>query len=92
DLILPTGGTWNLWVLHDPEYTPLFGAEANLPKATRRSNVLEKIDGALMRQGATLTFPTKQTQARSSKDPVVAPQQVMIGGADSIQNLLPKGP
>ncbi len=92
DSILPTGGTWNLWVLHDPEYTPLFGAEANLPKATRRSNILEKIDGALMRQGATLIFPTKETQTRSSKDPVVAPQQVMIGGADSIQNLLPKGP
>lgn len=25
--ILPNGGTWNLWVLHDPNYTPLFGSE-----------------------------------------------------------------
>lgn len=90
--ILPHGGTWNLWVLRDTDYTPLFGAEDSLPRAAKRSSVFEKIDEALMRRGAELTFPTKQTRTRNNKDPLVAPQKVMIGGADSMQNLLPKGP
>ena len=89
--ILPNGGTWNLWVLRDPEYTPLFGADDHLPKAARRPNVLEKIDEALMRHGATLTFPTRQSTA-PGKDPIAVPQLVMIGGADSMENLLPKSP
>src|SRR5213592_3318449 len=25
--IVPQGGTWNLWVLSDPKYTPLFGSD-----------------------------------------------------------------
>jgi hypothetical protein len=90
--ILPSGGTWNLWVLRDADYTPLFGSGDSLPKAAKRPNLLEKIDGALMRHGATLTFPTTQTRKRDEKSPVVVPQLVMIGGADSMENLLPKGP
>lgn len=89
--ILPEDGTWNLWVLHDPEYTPFFGGENNLPKAAKRSNVLDKIDDVLTRGGVSLTFPA-QTKGSSKKDPVVVPQRVIIGGADSMQNLLPKSP
>lgn len=90
--ILPDGGDWNLWVLHDPDYTPLFGVESHVPKTTKRPNVLQKIDDALMRHGATLTLPTRQTNSTTSKSPIVVPQQVMIGGADSMENLLPKSP
>lgn len=90
--ILPEGGAWNIWVLRDPDYTPLFAAEGHLPKTSSRPNVLEKIDDVLMRQGATLTFPAKQSRSTRSKDPIVLPQQVMIGGADSMENLLPKSP
>ena len=89
--ILPNGGTWNLWVLHDPEYTPLFGVGGQLPRAARRPNVLEKIDEALMRRGATLTWPTRPSQTPGNS-PVIVPQQVMIGGADTMENLLPKSP
>ena len=88
--ILPNGGTWNLWVLHDPDYTPLFGAEDQLPKAAKRPNVLEKIDEALMRSGATLTWPGPSRSSGNNK--VIVPQQVMIGGADTMENLLPKSP
>ena len=88
--ILPNGGTWNLWVLHDPEYTPLFGVDGKVPKA-RRPNVLEKIDEALMRRGATLTWPSGPSRP-SGNNTVIVPQQVMIGGADTMENLLPKSP
>lgn len=91
--ILPDGGAWNLWVLRDPDYTPLFGADDPVLKTSpKRSGVLEKIDGALMRSGATLTVPVRQSTSTRTKGAVVMPQQVMIGGADSMENLLPKSP
>jgi hypothetical protein len=34
DSILSTGGVWNLWVLHDPDYTPWFGG-ASKPKVAK---------------------------------------------------------
>jgi hypothetical protein len=90
--ILPNGGTWNLWVLHDSRYTPLFSAENSAPKGTPKSpNVFEKLEEALANRGATLTLGTP-TRDRGGKTPVVAPQRVMVGGADTIENLLPKGP
>ena len=89
--ILPNGGTWNLWVLHDTNYTPLFGSDKPLPRtAPKGPNVLDKIQGALMNQGATLTLGVP---SRDNKSPVVvAPKRVMVGGADSMENLLPKSP
>ena len=72
--ILPNGGTWNLWVLHDPNYTPLFGSEILAPK-TARKNPNMFVSG-------------------SSKplDAPAIPQKVMVGGADSMEHLLPKSP
>jgi hypothetical protein len=41
--ILPNGGTWNLWVLHDTDYTPLFGTPGSPPRSTQKGpNVFEK--------------------------------------------------
>ena len=89
--ILPNGGTWNLWVLHDTNYTPLFGADEPLPRTPPKSpNVFDKIQGALMNQGATLTIGTPLPSRSNST--VVAPQRVMVGSADSMENLLPKSP
>jgi len=89
DSILTTGGVWNLWVLHDPDYTPFFGATA-APKSVQKSpNMLERLEDRLLtRQGITLlrTFPGRQ------KSTVTAPTRVMVGGADSMDHLLPKSP
>ena len=90
--ILPNGGAWNLWVLHDTGYTPLFGAESSAPKATPKSpNVFEKIEEALNNRGATLTLGAP-ARVRGAKTTSTAPQRVMVGSADTIENLLPKGP
>lgn len=92
DSILPNGGTWNLWVLRDTKYTPLFGTYDSTPPATPKvPNVFEKIEGALINRGATLTLgPLPGSQSKST-GPVV-PQRVLVGSADSMENLLPKSP
>ena len=92
--ILPSGGAWNLWVLHDTEYTPLFGANNPEPRTTPKSpNVFEKLEDALIRGGATLTLgPGLPGKSRRGSSPVDVPQRVMVGGADSMENLLPKSP
>jgi len=93
DWILPNGGTWNLWVLRDTNYTPLFGSDDSDPRAAPKApNVFERIEGALMNRGATVSLnPLSRSQDKKSSGPIV-PQRVLVGGADSIENLLPKSP
>lgn len=91
--ILPNGGTWNLWVLHDTHYTPLFGSESSVPRSTPKlPNVFDKIEGALNRQGASLTVDLPGRSRETKTAGPVVPQRVMVGGADSMENLLPKNP
>ena len=86
--ILPNGGTWNLWVLHDTNYTPLFGSSVSPPRsASKGPNVFEKLEGALTNRGAEVNFGV---HGSSSGNTLSAPQRVMVGGADSMENLLPK--
>lgn len=89
--ILPNGGTWNLWVLHDTDYVPMFGGPAVAPpRSTQKGpNVFEKIEGALANRGAEVTF-NLPGRSSSTKSTTTAPQRVMVGGADSMENLLPK--
>lgn len=89
--ILPSGGTWNLWVLRDTKYTPLFSGEDSQPRATPKTRgVFSKIEDALTKQGAELVIGQ---QIRSgNRSTVVGPQRVMVGGADKMENLLPKSP
>jgi len=90
--ILPSGGTWNLWVLRDTKYTPLFGGgeETQPPSTPKSPNILERLEGALNKQGASLTI-TMPNGGRN-KTTVVTPQRVMVGSADNMENLLPKSP
>ena len=90
--ILPNGGAWNLWVLRDKSYTPLFGPEPARPRETPKGpNVFDKIEQALANQGAQLNvaLPGRST---NDKTPLPTPQRVMVGGADRVENLLPKSP
>ena len=88
--ILPNGGAWNLWVLRDVDYVPMFGSTLIPPRSTQKGpNVFEKIEGALANRGAEVTF-SLPGRSGSSKSTTIAPQRVMVGGADSMENLLPK--
>lgn len=87
DSILSTGGVWNLWVLHDPDYTPWFGAAA--PKIAKSPNLLEKLEDRLLTsQGITLL---RHLPGRK-KNTVEAPTRVMVGGAENMDHLLPPRP
>ena len=91
DSILPNGGTWNLWVLHDPDYTSFFGPRTTAPRTAQKGpNMLEKLEDKLLtRQGITLLRTIPPARQKNSVD---APQRVMIGGADNMDHLLPKFP
>jgi len=90
--VLPNGGTWNLWVLHDTNYTSPFGSGDAPPRAVSKGpNVFEKIEGALANRGAEFTF-NLPGRSGSNRSTTPTPQRVMVGGADSMENLLPKSP
>ncbi|HMJ26685.1 MAG TPA: hypothetical protein VK475_12680 [Pyrinomonadaceae bacterium] len=95
--ILPGGGAWNLWVLHDPDYTPIFGSD---PAPPRKKSVLEKIDDVVgvnqtnagIRNQRKTTLQVRTSTQTTRTDPMVKRPRVMIGGADRIENLWPKDP
>lgn len=94
--ILPGGGTWNLWVLHDPQYAPIFGSDPTLPQ---KKTVWQKVDEILNVQPASrgmgtqkrttlqVVIPNQTSQTAPTRRP-----RIMIGGADRIENLWPKDP
>ena len=97
--ILPTGGTWNLWVLHDPDYVP-FGSQqvarqekSRLDKWDDSAKALEaKI--AKMRAGTPTTFHNKNNQPPPEPEPI-SPKagnrfRVMVGAGDRMENIWPK--
>ncbi len=86
--ILPGGGTWNVWVLHDPTYVP-FGPRQLVEKGPSK---LEKLDQAIkrveakVRNSSVTTFENKEhRQPKSSRQ-----FKVMVGAADNIENLWPR--
>lgn len=90
--ILATGGVWHLWVLHDPDYTPFFGAGTTVrkPGPQKQPNVFEKLEDRLLtRQGITLLRNGGPAKPKQDIEP---PQRVMIGGADNMEHLLPNSP
>jgi len=92
--ILPGGGTWNLWVLHDPKYAPIFGSD---PAPAPNKNVIEKLNEVVSNaQTEARIRAQNQSNLRNIKDlkkpPLIRRPLVMVGGADRIENLWPKNP
>ena len=91
--IVRPGGAWNLWVLPDPKYLPLFGSE---PAPAKKKGVLDKLDDVIV---ATQNSPVKVRNQRTlsgvaptQTQPVTERRRVMVGGADTIENLWPRSP
>ncbi|HSE30466.1 MAG TPA: hypothetical protein VLA93_02700 [Pyrinomonadaceae bacterium] len=89
--ILPNGGAWNLWVLHDSRYTPLFGPEKPMTQE-KKSGILRKIEEAVVFENGSLTVRTPNPPDPSKGGALEIPKRVMVGGADSIEHLIPKSP
>ena len=93
--ILSGGGAWNVWVLHDPKYSPLFGGDKP-PDAGK--SAAQKVDEAMAKVNANVNMPTQSGRSmaaparRTETQKVDAPKppRVMIGSADRIENLWPR--
>lgn len=96
--ILPTEGTWNIWVLHDPKYLPFGSQEIRRREKSR----LEKLDDSIkaaqakaagIRQPKPTTFgrsPETQESVDEAKQRSNKRFKVMVGAADRMENLWPK--
>ena len=92
--ILSNGGSWNLWVLHDVNYTPLFGSDKP-PMQEKKSGGLSKLEAAVKLGNDTNSITLRAynpPNISARKSAVDVPQRVMVGGAESIEHLIPKSP
>ena len=94
--ILKEEGAWNLWVLHDAQYSPLFAVRQ--PPATEK-NALDKLDeliNSTVKKSSTAMRTTPNalqigTEPKKGEKPLAKRREtVMMGGADRIENLLPR--
>lgn len=92
--ILRDSGAWNLWVLHDPKYVP-FGLDLTQKKEKSK---LEKWDDSIKaaQEKIAKIGDVSASTFRVKTEPEAAGQQlpkrlrVMVGAADSIENLWPR--
>jgi hypothetical protein len=95
EMIFPSGGAWSLWVLHDPNYEPLFMPRRNTPppgSSQKGPNVFQRLEDRFLTQQGVSLLRNVGPSTVQGKPSIDAPQRVMIGGADSMENLLPKIP
>jgi len=91
--ILPTGGVWNLWVLHDPKYLPFGSQEVSRQEKSRLDRLDDSIKAA-QQKAARIRHPIPNTFGKEPEDETNANSgkrfKVMVGAADRMENLWPK--
>lgn len=101
EAILPSGGSWNLWMLHDPSYLPFGTLEVGRQEKSRLDKLEDSIKATEARiakaADPTPTAYQKKAAAQNAEPPKTDSRQastkrfrVMVGGADRIENLWPK--
>jgi hypothetical protein len=90
--ILRGEGTWNLWVLTDPKYSPLMATIAPPPQEKGTLGKLDdKINSVLQKSSVSAQIPGGlQPTAGNKKEKDPTRDKVMFGAADRIENLLPR--
>lgn len=87
-----SGGNWNLWVLHDPDYVSDFASSEQitegLEEKTASPEWLRDPLARLRREQQRGGFETR-TNDKAKRNAARRPR-VLVGGADRIENLLPK--
>ena len=90
--VVGTGGNWNLWVLHDAGYVSDFASSEQITEGREeKSSSPEWLQDPLVRlrrEQQRVEFETRandKAKRNASKRP-----RVLVGGADRIENLLPK--
>ena len=93
--VVGSGGNWNLWVLHDPDYrADLFEQPAPPPGADPDRTLTQKAEDAARR------MRQRNTQAEYGAPPAPGPDaqtprrarrtRVVIGSADGVEQLFPR--
>ena len=91
--VLKDGGAWNLWVLHDPKYTPWSYEPQKDPKKLDKWDRLNLAVKTLKDRTSKILDPrqsTFQTGSRPQDVKLASRPRVMVGGGDRIENLWPK--
>jgi hypothetical protein len=88
--ILAGGGAWNVWVLQDKNYTPIFGGNDRMQ--SRSPGVFDKLKNSVSLADGRATVMLNGIPPPTDHQPSPIRQRVMIGAADRIENLLPKSP
>ena len=87
--VLKDGEVWNLWVLHDPNYTPwVYDAQKN-PRKTDKFDQLNLIVKNIKERASNQKKTTLQSAGAPDAKPTSRPR-VTVGGGDRIENLWPK--
>ncbi len=87
--VLKDGEVWNLWVLHDPNYTPwVYEAQKN-PKKSDKFDQLNLIVKNIKERASSQKKTTLQSAVGRDAKPASRPR-VTVGGGDRIENLWPK--
>lgn len=101
EAILPSGGSWNLWMLHDPTYLPFGSIEVDKQEKGRLDKLNDSIKAteariAKARNSTTNAYQKKAAAQNAEVQKTDTGQasskrfRVMVGGADRIENLWPK--
>ena len=90
--VVGTGGSWNLWVLHDPDYRLDLFEQAPAPAAAANDKSLaQKADDAARRmKGRNTQTEYGAPSAQETQTPARARRaRVVIGSADGVEHLFP---
>ncbi|MBA3321248.1 MAG: hypothetical protein H0T45_07345 [Pyrinomonadaceae bacterium] len=88
--IVGGGGTWNLWVLHDPHYVDVFAPPViKTPEESKLARLLRDPLGVIAEQSDKTGRTSLQTKGKRTA-PAAGRVRVRIGAADTIEALLPK--
>jgi hypothetical protein len=89
--VVGTGGNWNLWVLHEPDYrVDLFGQPPAPPGAEDDKTFAQQTDEAVrrMKQRRTQAEYDAAPAARETREPARARRaRVIVGSADGVEDL-----
>jgi hypothetical protein len=96
--VVGTGGNWNVWVLHDPDYSLDLFDQTPAPRAAEGDKtIVEKTDDAVrqMRRQKATRQAEFGSQPPAQETPPQTPRRtrrvrVVIGSADGVEQLFPR--
>jgi hypothetical protein len=90
--VVGTGGNWNVWVLHDPDYrVDLFGQPPAAPGAADDKTFAQQTDEAVRRMKRARTQADYGAADPAQPKPAKPRRaRVVIGSADGVENLFPR--